>query len=103
MVLTMASEQVIKLAERIREEFGIPVNPERFYRTYAGYLQRAAGAFSWVMYCDNLGMVGGCEPIRKYITKKNKLAMSKDRFNEFEIFAYSPDEIGYDRLKGGEG
>lgn len=97
----MASEQVTKLAERIRQEFGLPVDAERFYRTYAGRNLKAAGAFIWVMYFGCVGVVGGCEPIRKYITKKNRLAISKDRFNEYEIFAYSPDDVGYDKLKGG--
>lgn len=99
----MASKQVIKLAERIQNEFNIPVDPERFYRTYAGYWQRAHGAYTWIMYFGVVGMVGGCEPISKFVKKKNRLDISERHFNEFEIYAYSPDEVGYDRLKGGEG
>lgn len=93
----MASEQVRKLAERINKEFGLKVDAERFYRTYASKNLKSAGAFIWVIYSETY-IIGGCEPIRKYVTKKNKLAISKDRFNEFELFAYSPDEIGYDKL-----
>lgn len=46
----MASKQVSALAKRIREEFGIPVDPEKFCRTYVGYHQRAAGECTWVIY-----------------------------------------------------
>lgn len=97
----MASEQVKKLAERINREFGLTVDAERFYRTYATKSLKAAGAFIWVIYGKNF-VIGGCETLKKYVTKKNRLAISKDRFNEFELYAYSPDEIGYDKLKGVE-
>lgn len=98
----MASKQVIALANRIRKEFGIPVDPERFYRTYAGYHQRAAGDCTWVIYCEgnNPAVVGGFEPIRKYVTKQNRLEIAKRHFFEYELYAYSPGEPGYDKLGG---
>lgn len=39
----MASLNVELLAKRIKDEFDIDVDPEKFYRTYVGKHQRAAG------------------------------------------------------------
>lgn len=96
----MASKDVVALAKRINDEFGIAVNPNRFYRTYAGYWDRAAGACTWIIYADNPAttVVGGFEPIRKYITKRNRLDISRRSVCEFELYAYAPNEVGYDRL-----
>lgn len=92
----MASKQVVALANRIYKEFGINADPEKFYRTYAGKWQKDAGAYSWIMYlATDTGIVGGCEPVRKYIVKKNRLDFSERSFNNFEIFVYSPSEAGY--------
>lgn len=97
----MASKQVVVLANRIRKEFGIPVDPEKFYRTYVGKHQRAAGECTWVMYCEgnNPAIVGGFEPIRKYIAKGNRLEISERHFHGYELYAYSPGESGYDKLR----
>ena len=77
---SMASKNVVALAKRIREEFGIPVDAEKFYRTYAGICQKRAGAFTWIMFTEKGNkIVGGYEPIQKYITKKNILEI-KGRF-----------------------
>lgn len=96
----MASKEVLRLANRIYNEFGIPVDPEKFYRTYVGYLQRAAGACTWVMYCKDgcPTIVGGFEPIRKYICKRNRLDISERQFCGHELYAYAPGEPGYDKL-----
>lgn len=94
----MASKQVVALANRIYKEFGINADPEKFYRTYAGKWQRDAGAYSWIMYlATDTGIVGGCEPVRKYTVKKNRLEFNERSFNNFEIFVYSPDESGYNK------
>lgn len=98
----MASKQVIALAERIKAEFGIDADPERFLRTYAGHWQRAAGAYTWIMYYGKFGVIGGCEPIRKYISKRNRLVISSRGFLEYEVYAYVPDEstTTINRVKG---
>lgn len=96
----MASKQVTALANRIQKEFGIPVDPEKFYRAYVGYHQRAAGACTWIMYCENNNptIVCGFEPILKYTTKKNRLAISERHYHGYDLYAYSPGEPGYDEL-----
>ena len=93
----MASKQVVALANRIRKEFGIPADPEKFYRTYVGKHQRAAGECTWVIYAegDFPVCVGGFEPIRKYITKRNRLEMSERRFHRYELYVVCPGEPGY--------
>lgn len=91
----MASKDVIALANRIRAEFGIPVDPEKFFRTYAGRVQKKAGAFTWIMYTEKGNrLVGGYEPIRKYITKKNILEISEESFCQYEMDVYTPQEYG---------
>lgn len=92
------SENVIKLANRLKEEFGIDVNPKTFRRTYAGRHQRGAGAFLWLFPLNLVGEVGGCEPMLKYIVKRNRLDIRVNRFNDIEIYVYTPGEVGYDKL-----
>ena len=94
----MPSKDVVALAKRIRDEFGIDADPHKFHRTYAGYHQRAAGECTWVIYSSGLGLicVGGFEPIRTYVTKKNRLAISERHFNGFELYAICPGEPGYE-------
>lgn len=96
----MASENVKALAERIKREFGFEVDPESFERTYAGHWQRSAGAYSWTMKtASGLTTVGGCEPVSKYIVKRNLLEMEQRYLFDFELFVYSPQDYGYERLK----
>jgi len=93
----MVSENIIKLANRLREEFNIDVNPKKFRRTYAGRNLRESGAFSWKFPLNPTGEVGGCEPMSKYVVKRNRLDMSINRFNDIEIFVYAPGEAGYNK------
>lgn len=90
----MASQNVVELANQLQKEFGIIVNPESYCTTRAGKHLRAGGAFLWHSYSD-LGFVGGCEPLRKYIVKRNKLEISRGIFHEIEVYAYTPGEPGY--------
>lgn len=94
----MPSKEVFALAKRIRDEFGIDADPYKFHRTYAGYCQRAAGECTWVIYSSGVPTlcVGGFEPIRKYVTKKNRLAISQRHFGGFELYAICPGEPGYE-------
>lgn len=96
----MASNNILRLADRIQQEFGIPVDPEKFYRTYVGYHQRAAGACTWIMYCKENSniVVRGFEPIRKYINRKNRLDISERHFWGRDLYAFSPGEPGFDSL-----
>ena len=96
----MVSKNVRRLANRIYNEFGIPVDPEKFHRTYVGCHQRAAGECTWVIYCkgNNPTVVGGFEPIRKYICSKNRLGIGERHFCGHELYVYVPGEPGYDNL-----
>lgn len=101
----MASKQVLALAERIKEEFGIVVDPDTFRRTYVGRNQRAAGAITWeIRYgTHHIGSIGGYEPIRKYIVKRNKLAMNDSTWSQDkELYVIAPGEPGY-KAPGKEG
>lgn len=91
----MASQNVIKLANRLKEEFGIIVDPESYYTTRAGKHLRAGGAFLW-MFLSGTAEVGGCEPMKKYIVKRNRLDIYVGKFKDIEIFAYAPGEPGYE-------
>ena len=95
----MASKNIKELAERIKREFGFEVIPESFERTYAGHWQRSAGAYSWIILARNHVVIGGCEPIRKYIAKSSFLELGERHINEYELFAYSPEDYGYERIK----
>lgn len=94
----MASENVIKLATRLKSEFGIIVNPESYYTTRAGKHMRAARAYLWVFWCDKpTAWVGGCEPMHKYIVKRNHLSLQQWSHTEIEIYSYAPGEPGYEQ------
>lgn len=97
----MASNSVKILAKRIKDEFNIDVDPEKFYRTYAGKHQRAAGECTWIMYTkgDYPLVVGGFEPVSKYIVKRNQLDISTERFRGYELYVTCPGEIGYKERK----
>lgn len=92
----MASKNVMKLVARLKSEFGIDVNPENYYTTRAGKHMRAAGAYLWVLWCDKpVAWVGGCEPMRKYLVKRNRLCLKQWSYTDIEVYAYAPDEPGY--------
>lgn len=95
----MASKQVIALAKRISDELGLDADPDTFTRTYAGRNQRAAGAYSWIMFCKTrVAMIGSSEPVQKCIVKRNRLKLSPCHWSAFEaeLFAYEPGEPGYE-------
>ena len=100
----MPSKQVIALAQRITDEFGIYADPNTFQRTYAGHWLRAGGAYTWIMRGtkDSVYTIGGFEPIRKYIVKRNKLQMQVEHFHDYCVYATAPDEPGYNKIKVGE-
>lgn len=94
----MASENVIKLATRLKSEFGIIVNSESYYTTRAGKHMRAAGAYLWVFWCDKpIAWVGECEPMHKYIVKRNHLSLQQWSHTDIEIYSYAPGEPGYEQ------
>jgi len=100
----LPSKQVIALAQRITDEFGIYADPNTFQRTYAGHWLRAGGAYTWIMRGtkDSVYTIGGFEPIRKYIVKRNKLQMQVEHFHDYCVYATAPDEPGYNKIKVGE-
>lgn len=51
-----------KLSEKILHDTGVSTDPGTFQRTYAGYWQKAAGAFLWTMRAkDGSITVGSCD------------------------------------------
>ena len=94
----MASKQITALAGRINTELGFNIAPDSFSRTYAGKNMKACGAFIWTFDIGQTGTIGGCWPVRKYLIKRNKLAIEKTGFNEYELFFYEPGEPGYNSL-----
>jgi len=48
----------IKLKNRLEKEFGIKNIIPKIHRTRAGYWQRAEGAWSWFMLCEDNTDIG---------------------------------------------
>jgi len=95
----MASDNVLKLTKRLLDEFNIIVNPNSYYTTRASKHQRAGGSYLWIFSLEHprSGFVGGCEPMSKYLPKRNKLEISIRYYGtDIEVFAYAPGEPGYD-------
>lgn len=90
----MTSKNVIKLAERLKNEFGLNVDIEG-YMTNRNKASLQAGGFTWEFWSEKCPVVGGYEPMSKYLVKRNRLEMSKTRFGEIEIYVYGKDDIGY--------
>lgn len=97
----MASKNVIALAERIRREFGLIVDPENYVTTHAGRHLLAGGAYTWYFFGKNgIGIVGGFRPMKDYLVKRNRLVMTKhEHWNDYEIDAIKPGEPGYDNAQ----
>ena len=68
------SNNSIKLAIKIKTELNIDVFLIIF-RTYAGKWLKAGAAFTWFMYMDNTGIIGGCSNASKYIKKNSRLEL----------------------------
>lgn len=95
------SKNVVKLVARLKDEFGIEADGNCFYRLRPGYHMRNAGAYSWVICCKHKAtggsaFVGGHEPMRKYIVKRNRLEIViNSSGTEYTLYAFAPGEIGY--------
>ena len=71
---TKSTELAKKLAERIKKEFDIDVNPV-IHKTYVGYWQKAAGGWLWFMFGTNNDRdVGSCFKA-KDVLKAKKLSL----------------------------
>ena len=66
----------IKLSKKIFEETNYKVFPV-VYRTYAGHILLAGGAFSWTMFLRNRNVVGSCYTVKECLSKQNKLFVDK--------------------------
>lgn len=77
-----------KLAKRIKEELNIEIKPSSLHRTYAGYWQLRAGAWSWVGELatsqDIPCYVGSCETVSNLLRAK-KLDCGYINVYEIEI------------------
>ena len=81
-----------KLSKKILQDTGIHTAPETFRRTYAGYWQKAAGAFLWTMEAkDGPITVGSCDRASDCIKSSAILSAHDDGFCAIEIIA---DEVG---------
>ena len=64
------SKLALKLAKRIEEELGIEVEPI-IHRTYAGYIERSCGAWSWWMLgTEGIRDVGSQDTATKVLKTK---------------------------------
>lgn len=81
-----------KLSQKILQDTGICTDPDTFRRTYAGYWQKAAGAFLWTMKAkDGSITVGSCDRASDCIKPGTRLSAHDDGFCTIEIIA---DEDG---------
>lgn len=63
-----------KLAERIKKEFNIELNP-LIHRTYAGYWQRKRGAWLWFMCETNSTRTVGSPHPATEVSKAKRLSL----------------------------
>jgi isopentenyldiphosphate isomerase len=65
------SKDVLKLAQRLRDELGIEIDTDHVYRIYAGHWQRSSGAWSWFAHrklADRAVVIVGSQyPIRQIV------------------------------------
>ena len=81
-----------KLSKKILQDTGVCTDPGTFQRTYAGYWQKAGGAFLWTMKAkDGSITVGSCDRASDCIKSGAKLSAHDDGFCAIEIIA---DETG---------
>lgn len=80
---------VEKLTRKIYHDNGIICDPSTFKRTYAGYWQRSAGAFSWTM-CgvrdSEYLIVGSIYPVTALIRKNCKIVTGEQEWNEIALY-----------------
>ena len=72
----MASNNVVKLAQRIKDEFGIKVDPESYVTTHAGNIHLKAGCPVWFfnkIASTKVDLVCGFGPMRDYLVQRNRL------------------------------
>lgn len=78
------------LAEKIKNELLIEVDPNTFTRTYASRNMKAMGAFIWtftIISSDGLNtIVGSTYSATECVRKDRYLTMNQDKFREIEIF-----------------
>ena len=91
-----------KLSKKILQDTGVRTDPGTFRRTYAGYWQRAAGAFLWTMKAkDGAITVGSCDRASDCIKADVRLFACDVGFCVIEIIA---DESAPDAAQvGNEG
>lgn len=90
----MASKNVLALAERLKNEFGLNVDVDG-YMSNRNKASIQAGGFVWEFWNNNGQIIGGYEPMAKYLVKRNKLEMTTSNMT-IEIYAYSKGEIGFE-------
>lgn len=75
-----------KLSGKILQDTGVSTDPGTFRRTYAGYWQKAAGAFLWTMRAkDGSITVGSCDRASDCIQPGARLFASDVGFCTIEI------------------
>lgn len=89
----MVSKNVLALAERLKNEFGLNVDVNG-YMSNRSKASLQAGGFVWEFWNDTY-IVGGFEPMAKYLVKRNKLVMANSNMG-IEIYAYAKGEVGYE-------
>lgn len=67
----------IRLAKKIEAELGIKCDPSTFRRTYAGYWQKASGAWVWAIRVSGTPFeIGSGDTATMCVNKKYKLCLT---------------------------
>ena len=90
----MASKNIVRLAERLKNEFGLDVDVNG-YMSNRSKNSLQAGGYTWEFWSKNCPVVGGYEPMSKYLVKRNRLEINKTRFGEIEVYVYGINDVGY--------
>lgn len=93
----LISKNVMLLAERLKNEFGLNVDVKG-YMSNRSKSSLQAGGFAWEFWSEHCPVVGGYEPMSKYLVKRNRLEINKTRFGEIEIYVYGINDVGYNHI-----
>jgi hypothetical protein len=79
-----------RLLARLRA-MGLPVAPDaQFRRVYAGYWQRAAGAWSWTVDGSSTGWIGSIYPVAVLLRAERLIAI--ERHGDWHVIPWDGEE-----------
>lgn len=82
------SDLAIRLAKKIEAELCIKCDPSTFRRTYAGFWQKASGAWVWAIRVSGTPFeIGSGDTATMCVNKKYKLYLTESPYGSREITA----------------